>query len=562
MLWDDDYVIVKNQQPINSQRVTDMQDPQRERIEQYLSDIREQREEEVRRLRAERQEQNNDLEAQEAEEVQAEQVPEGMYRHNNKVKNVKRIGSLKGIRELVLRLMPEALQKKLQIEKGQESQLVELHHSRGTKMYDEGKNVLEFDIAGSGYKQFSQVQDLGINGKNFYEKTADGIKHTVRIEDMTAEHDLTPRWYNKTKWLSWIPGIKSMKRINEINELRRQHPEFRTGEGGYAEKYGKRRKAWELLGNKECVYVKAKKTVRKDGMEVEKRRITMAGPQYGGGLFNAGEYSIENLREYMLLMGKEYLEPKLKEISLLNATADALHKEGREEEERQIRERIRPVHIIMKGHSRGAVALSHGAMMIKYWIVNNYPGLAANVIFETTQYDPVPGPGNDYNVKKEVNLNEKDDKKLEDLRKRRMEPLGEEAETTVFYSLLSNYMAFFTPQSVKGTKRLILTMHDHSQGLRDVDETQGKRHRAAYTNAENGEVYRSSGLNELPAGVYIMDEKRTLIRLRNREEALMMLQKAYEDTYSYKPANLLGKAQWDRKGRMQELVNAWFDSHE
>ncbi len=560
MPWDEDFEIVDKKQIVDMRRAEEDQEAQNRELEQRLLEMKKQRDEEEQRRRAEQEAQNQDWDVLEAEEVKVEPVPAGMYRHNDKVKDVKKIGSLKGIRELILKLMPGALTKKLKIEAGLEPALTTLHHSRGTRMYEDGKDVLEFDMAGSGFKQFSQAQDFGIDKKNFYGKTADGKTHKIRIEHMTAEQDVTPRWYNKTRWLSWIPGVRSMKRIKEINEFRKLHPEFRSGEGGYAEKYGERRKISELLGNKECIYVKSKKAVQKDGIEVEKRRITMAGPLGAGGLSNSGEYSIEKLREYMLLMGKEYLEPKLKQLSLLKNTVEALHNEGREDEERQIRERIRPVYLIMKGHSRGAVALSHGAMMIKYWLLKNYPDMVDYVKFETIQYDPVPGTGNDYNVKKEVNLNEKDSKKLLELEKRKMAPLGDEAETTVLYSLLSNYALFFTPQSVKGTKRLILTMHKHAQGLRDVDETQGERHHVAYTYAENGEVYRSSGLNELPEGVYIMDEKRTLVRLENKAQALKMLEEAYKDTY--KLTNMSGKVQWDRKSRIREMVETWFDSHQ
>lgn len=559
MPWDE-FEQIDKQQIINMQK--EEQDRQ-ERIEAqqtFLVKLKEQMDAEERRRREERNQDWNEMEENQQEEQaeQEEQIPKGMYRHNNKVKNVDRIFNLRGIREIVLRLMPGALQEKLKIETGLRPAIVKLHHSKGTKLYNDGTNVLEFDMAGSGFKQFPQPQEgISIDKKDFIEVTEDGKTHKVGIEHMTAKDDVKPRWYNKTRWLSWIPGVRSMKRINEINEFRSKHPEFRSGEGGFAEKYG------EKLKDKDCIYVKSKTTVRKDGMEVEKRRITMAGPLAGGGVVNAGKYSIESLRKNMLLMGKEYLEPKLIEWRALNEMAKKLEELGRKEDADKLRTRIHPAHIIMKGHSRGAVALSHGAMMIKYWLKENYPDMLEYVKFDTIQYDPVPGTGDDYNVKKELNLNEKDSKKLKELEKRKMAPLGDYAETTVFYSLLSNHPVCFAPQTVKGTKRLILTMHDHTQGLKDVDDTQEKMHRAGYTNAKTGEVYRGSGLSELPEGVYIMDETRTLIRLNSKEKALNMLKEVYKDTYKILGKNAIkSKIQGSRKNRLKEVVEAWFSSHQ
>ena len=88
-------------------------------------------------------------------------------------------------------------------------------------------------------------------------------------------------------------------------------------------------------------------------------------------------------------------------------------------------------------------------------------------------------------------------------------------------------------------------------------------HRAGYTNAKTGEVYRGSGLSELPEGVYIMDETRTLIRLNSKEKALNMLKEVYKDTYKILGKNAIkSKIQGSRKNRLKEVVEAWFSSHQ
>ena len=191
-------------------------------------------------------------------------------------------------------------------------------------------------------------------------------------------------------------------------------------------------------------------------------------------------------------------------------------------------------------------------MMIKYWLNEKYPDLQKYVRFETIHYDPVPGFGDVFNVKKEVNLNETDEKKLQDLKKRKMMPLGDSEESTLVYSLYTDHDSFFTPQLVKGAKRLILTPYLHSVGLDAMDETQEEKHRAGYTDAKTGEVYRNSGLNRLDAGVYIMDEKRTLIRLEDPQTARNILKEIMKDT---------GIAQYRREQRIYAAVDAWFKEH-
>ena len=62
----------------------------------------------------------------------------------------------------------------------------------------------------------------------------------------------------------------------------------------------------------------------------------------------------------------------------------------------------------------------------------------------------------------------------------------------------------------------------------------------------------NSGLNRLDAGIYIMDEKRTLIRLEDPQTAQNILKEVMKDT---------SIAQNRRKKRIYAAVDAWFKEH-
>ena len=49
------------------------------------------------------------------------------------------------------------------------------------------------------------------------------------------------------------------------------------------------------------------------------------------------------------------------------------------------------INFMIRGHSRGAVGASQGAMMLKFWLQENYPRYMDYVHFDLIQYDPVPG---------------------------------------------------------------------------------------------------------------------------------------------------------------------------
>lgn len=120
-----------------------------------------------------------------------------------------------------------------------------------------------------------------------------------------------------------------------------------------------------------------------------------------------------------------------------------------------------PVVILIKAHSRGAVAASRIARQLAQTI----DGASVEVVL----VDPVPGP-----------LHEGDDLKID---------LSGLKELTLVYSVASGYGVGFDPQAVFGAKRIIISQQSHSVGL-------------AVGFNYNGKIYKGSNLNSLPEGVY------------------------------------------------------------
>ncbi|MGC4941099.1 hypothetical protein [Kribbella sp. DT2] len=136
-------------------------------------------------------------------------------------------------------------------------------------------------------------------------------------------------------------------------------------------------------------------------------------------------------------------------------------------------EKGRPIVVLFRGHSRGAVAAGQVANAIK----TKYP----YVRVELAQLDPVPGPGH---RGEDVDIN---------VGPRGMLARGLD-ESTVVYSIAPGYLAGFEPQRVHGAKRIIISRQDHGVGIE-----QGFIY--------NDIRYRGSALNSLEPGVYIDSEK-------------------------------------------------------
>lgn len=398
-----------------------------------------------------------------------------------------------------------------------------LHNSRGKKLTQDGTNVLEFDIAGSGFKQF-RTEHKGFKGKDTYK--FDG-------QDVKLQKESKVRWYHKSKLTNWIPGVRAEEQILRDNERIRQQNAIINQR--IDEQYGQA----QIVGDKELKHVRKK-------VEGNKTRISMAGPISWGGARNAGDYSIENLRQYMQTMAQEYLT---------NIFSSWTEKED-----------YHDINIIIKGHSRGAVASAEGAMMIKQWVHENFPWFEKYVKFELTQYDPVAGTGSQSGANKEFDhtknetITEGNDK---------MRALGDSAETTVMYSMHTDHTLFFDPQAVAGAKRVILTPFKHGVGLGDIDDSKIKekdgereqqQHRPGYTDAKTGSVYRGSGINELPEGVYIVDEQNTLIRFETYEDAEKVVKAVLKGTWfqGTRHETVLSMAKiWFEKEKHKKLLQSY-----
>ncbi len=312
-------------------------------------------------------------------------------------------------------------------------------------------------------------------------------------------------------------------------------------------RYGKHTKI-EGLADKKYIFERNSDVKRPDGTNVYKTRFSIAGAQGGEffkvGALNRGEYSIQNISEYMLTAGKSYLTKVFEEWD-------------KGENQVQRKAGISPITIMMRGHSRGAVAAIHGAMMLKQWIHENYKRYEERVNFKVLQMDPVPGFGSDHGLKSEVSLLEEKNKDLqEEMKKRKMELLGPNADTTVVYSMHTNHKVFFAPQKVNGAKRIILTSTKHDVNLKNTDSSQigygdDKVRRDGFFDLETKKMYRGSGLHELPEGVYIADENNCLIRVPNYETGKRIMDV------------VLNSPRWQkaRHRRIKSMMKDWFEAH-
>ena len=313
-----------------------------------------------------------------------------------------------------------------------------LHYARGTQLFNDGHNVLELDLAGTGFKEF-RAEQKGFHGKNKEDK--------AKIEAQ----------------------------------------------------YGKSR-------SEALKYVKIRDKEQENG--VTKRRVTIAGSLGFLGA-NAGDYKIENARQYAFNEAVTYL------FGIFEQWRDKWGQDTVPDE--------KAVHVLLRGHSRGGVGAIESAMMIKKWVDEVYPQYSSLVKFEITQLDPVAGIGSNWGTHEKVDHDAMYTSKM-------MKALGDSAETTVMYSIHADYKYGFTPQLIRGAKRVILTPFKHSMGQENVDKTQGKKHRTGYTDAGTGEVYRGAAINELPEGVYYLDEQNTLVKMESYEQASHILDELLKDT--------------------------------
>ncbi len=439
-----------------------------------------------------------------------------------------------------------------------------LHASLGSDLQSRGGHVLEFDLAGSGFKQF-RARQAGLDGKDHYCK--DNVK--MPFEEIDRKEKWSVNWWNKLpSFLRDFFGLASVEDIQIQNEEidRLYQPKQKSdAEKDEVRQSKAKTKSEELIENrygihskldglkdKKYIYVKDQQTDRGDGTHVYRTRYSMPGSQVSilgipkwVGARNRGEYSIQKVSEYMQTAAQAYLTKIFEEW---------------DQNQNQVKRDadVAPITISIKGHSRGGVSAAHGAMMIQDWIKKNYPRYEDQVKFNLIQLDPVAGFGSDHGVKSKINLVDEQRQDIRDeLRDRNMSLLGKAAETTVVYSLHTDHRYFFSPQSVDGAKRIILTTTNHGVNLDSVDASQkaygdAKAHREGYMDLSTGEMYRGSGLNELPEGIYIADENNCLVKVPSLEAGRNIISEVLKDTSGQK----------ERHNRIDAVMENWFKARE
>ena len=299
----------------------------------------------------------------------------------------------------------------------------------------------------------------------------------------------------------------------------------------------------EKLDDKGYFWKDERKKATKERI-AKKTRYSIAGP----GMLNMGpfsDYSIQGTRKRIRDTGISHLKP------VFDAWRE-LERSGR-------KPKYHNIDFMFRGHSRGGVGASHGAMMLKYWVQENYPEYIRYLSFNLIQYDPVPGGDVEFSLKDD--MERFDVKEYQGVNKgsftingEKMAPLGSNAGTTVVYSMVNQadkiHENFFSPQEVLHAKRIILTPFTHDVGLdiMHMDNTQmkgdkkEKEHSMAFINASNNKVYRSSGLNELDPGVYVMDENHVMVKIDSLSQLKNILMRSMPDSYVKRRQRILNAA--------------------
>lgn len=392
-----------------------------------------------------------------------------------------------------------------------------LHHAKGTSLFKSNHDVLEFDIAGSEFKH-PRHEYNGFHGKDGDSEAALKKQYGEKVTAGAGSENIGV--INKV--LSFFSRL-FLKGPVKPQYVRRKKNDITAAEA--------KRRAIELG-------MDAATANRISFDNRQKVRYTIAGPQSPGGVFNAGEYSIQNNRQRIFEIGKEFLSRRFKTWDSKGTRAD-----------------IHTIDLMFSGHSRGAVGEIQGAMMIKRWIHDNYPQYDQHVVFHVKQYDPVAGKGSNYWGFEKVDhvqtgdgaVNGEKDLTVDG---EKMRSLGNSADTTVIYSLNTDHKvnlkhAFtetFVPQQILNAKRVILTPFNHSTTLSidNADFSQmgketraelraGKKekgHELPFKDIRNGEVYRRSGLEDLEEGMFITDEYGVLVKITNLDTLYDLMNKA------------------------------------
>jgi hypothetical protein len=364
---------------------------------------------------------------------------------------------------------------------GQPQPVAAPHASRAKTLSDGGEDVLEFQMAGSGFKEFRK-EKKGFHGKG----QAEVANVTLSPKQ---EKDVKVRFYNR--WFGFLPFVRNPEQVAEENaRIKRQNHLHSIAKHRMEDTFG----AAQTVGGQ--IHKHITKKIRAEEGHGTRTKVSIAGPLPLGGFLNAGTYKIQNTRNYMLEMASTYISNKLAP-SLQGLASGRLTWND-----------IPPLNVAVRGHSRGAVSSFEGVQLIREWITRTYgAGLLDRVRFNVIQYDPVPGAGSygDHAVADYARL-------------------GAGVTGTVVYSLRADTSLGFTPQLVKGAGRVILTPARHGVGLDQIDTAEETHMKSLSMKDQQGNEYRGSGISDLPDGMYILDEKNVLHPLPDAAIALTTLE--------------------------------------
>ncbi len=371
----------------------------------------------------------------------------------------------------LLKIMPETykgMHDALTDENAEEKN-VELVHSKGTRLLMQGHDVLEIDVAGSGFEQFSKHYN-GVRG----------------VSDATEDE------------LEEIYG----KRVDPNSKYIRQ----------------KTKDVNVKVGDQE---VKRNKT-----------RITMPGPLGGAitqkfkqGMLNQGDFRIERTRERIRDFGSKYLKNIFSKWNVENG-------EKPHDVDLIIRGHSRGAVGVSQGsmalkywlHTTYPEYESH----VKFHVIqmDPVPGGDVETLQDATEHQfehfdyenyqgvhdgtftmggvkmmPVGAEASSTVVYSMVNQNDFGHRNL------------------------------FKPQEVLNARKVVLTPFTHDVGMdldhadhSQMDGTQAeKAHAMAYYDATSGKVYRNTGIDDLDDGVYVMDENQVMVRIDSMDQLKAIL---------------------------------------
>lgn len=352
-----------------------------------------------------------------------------------------------------------------------EEEEVELVHSMGTQLLEQGHDVLEFDVGGSGYSEFRRDYD-GVHGKHKEDERALVDRFGERVSDK----------------YKYIRSKKTEKDVEVDGELK-----HRT-----------------------------------------KTRFSMSGPmptEKAGGLLNVGDYSIEKTRTRIRDYGAEYLTPIFKgwEDQIKNNTTPDWH-----DIDIMMRGHSRGGVGVAQGammlkrwvHDN----YPHFEMFVKFHMIqmDPVPGGDVEAItklkdeqyekFDYEEYQNVHGGDFVINGEKMRSLGREASSTV-------VYSMNLQSDLT------HEKLNLFKPQEVLHAKRMVLMPfnHDVGMGMDFVDETQKsagekeKSHGMAFYDATSKKVYRNTGLDALGDGVYVMDENQIMVRVDSMEQLKAIL---------------------------------------